>query len=141
MAGKRTGARTAWNRYRNSGGKYRNVKATSADGREFDSTKERNRYEELLLMQKAGMIYGLETQKKYILIPAQREPDTVGARGGTHKGKVIERETVYIADFTYYTKEGDLIVEDVKSPATRTPQYKIKKKLMLYVHGIRIKEV
>lgn len=122
-------------------GKYKNVKAKSKDGKLFDSTKERNRYEELILMQKAGMIHGLELQKKFVLIPAQREPDTIGARGGKHKGKVIERETVYIADFTYYTKDGELVVEDVKSPATKTPQYRIKKKLLLYVHGIRVTEV
>lgn len=121
-------------------GKYHNHKVTR-DGITFDSTKERNRYDELILMQKAGMIHGLELQKKFVLIPAQREPDTIGVRGGKHKGKVIERETVYIADFTYYTKDGELVVEDVKSPATKTPQYLIKRKLMLYVHGIRVKEV
>lgn len=131
----------AWKKYRrNAVGKYRNHKVTR-DGIEFASVKERNRYDELLLMQKAGMIYGLEIQKKFVLIPTQREPDTVGKRGGKHRGKVIERETVYIADFTYYTKGGDLVVEDVKSPATKTPQYLIKRKLMLYVHGIKIKEV
>lgn len=121
-------------------GKYHNHRV-EMDGYTFDSTKERNRYAELKLMQKAGMIYGLELQKKFTLIPTQREPDTVGKRGGKHRGKVIERETVYIADFTYYTKDGELVVEDVKSPATKTPQYLIKRKLMLYVHGIRVKEV
>lgn len=121
-------------------GKYHNHKV-EMDGYTFDSTKERNRYAELKLMQKAGMIYGLELQKKFTLIPTQREPDTVGKRGGKHRGKVIERETIYIADFTYYTKDGELVVEDVKSPATKTPQYRIKKKLLLYVYGIRIREV
>ena len=132
----------AWKYYRKQAkGKYHNKKAKSADGKDFDSTKERNRYEELLLMQKAGMIFGLETQKKFILIPTQREPDTVGARGGTHKGAVIERECAYYADFAYYKKGGEYVVEDVKSEATRTEQYKIKRKLMLYVHGIRVQEV
>lgn len=121
-------------------GKYHNHKVTR-DGITFDSTKERNRYDELILMQKAGMIYGLELQKKFVLIPAQREPDTIGARGGKHQGKVIERECAYYADFSYYTKDGEHIVEDVKSEATKTEQYKIKKKLMLYVHGIRVTEV
>ena len=132
----------AWKYYRKQAkGKYHNKKAKSADGKDFDSTKERNRYEELMLMQKAGMIYGLETQKKFILIPTQREPDTVGARGGVHKGELIEKQCAYYADFAYYTKEGDYVVEDVKSAATKTPQYEIKRKLMLYVHGIRVQEV
>lgn len=120
--------------------KYHNQKVT-VDGIEFDSTHEKNRYLRLKMMQSAGMIHGLELQKKFVLIPTQREPDTIGKRGGRHKGKVIERETVYIADFTYYTKDGEFVVEDVKSPATKTPQYILKRKLMLYVHGIRVKEV
>ena len=94
-----------------------------------------------MAMQKAGMIHGLELQKKFVLIPAQREPDTVGKRGGKHKGKVIERECSYHADFAYYTKDGDYVVEDVKSDITKTEQYKIKRKLMMYIHGIRISEV
>ena len=93
------------------------------------------------LMESAGMIHGLTRQKKYVLIPAQREPDTEGKRGGKVKGKLLERECAYYADFTYYDKDGREVVEDVKSPATRTEQYKIKKKLMLYVHGIQIVEV
>lgn len=121
--------------------KYHAHKAKASDGMELDSTKERNRYEELLLMQKAGMIHGLEAQKKFVLIPAQREPDTIGKRGGRIKGKLLERECAYYADFTYYTKEGEYIVEDVKSEATKTEQYKIKRKLMLYVHGIRVREI
>lgn len=133
----------AWNRYRKSGGttnKYRNHKV-EVDGIKFDSSKEARRWAELKIMERAGMIHGLERQKKFILIPAQREPDTVGKRGGVHKGKVIERECAYYADYAYYTKDGEYIVEDVKSEATKTEQYKIKRKLLLYVHGIRIHEI
>lgn len=131
----------AWNRYRNRGqGKYHNNKLVR-DGEVFDSQKEYKRYCELDLLQKAGMICGLKRQVKFVLIPAQREPDTVGKRGGKRIGKVIERECAYYADFTYYTKEGEYVVEDVKSEATKTEQYKIKRKLMLYIHGIRIIEV
>ncbi len=131
----------AWRNYRrNSTGKYHNHKV-ERDGIIFDSQKELRRWEELKIMEKAGMIHGLERQKKFVLIPAQREPDTVGKRGGRIKGKVIEREVVYYSDFFYYTKEGDAIVEDVKSEATKTPQYILKRKLMLHVHGIRIREV
>lgn len=120
--------------------KYHNHKII-IDGVTFQSRKEARRWEELKIMEKAGMIHGLERQKKFVLIPAQREPDTVGKRGGRIKGKVIERECAYIADFCYYTQDGEYVVEDVKSEATKTEQYKIKKKLLLYVHHIRIREV
>jgi hypothetical protein len=53
---------------------------------------------------------------------------------------VVERECSYIADFVYHdVKSGNLIVEDAKG--FKTEKYIIKKKLMLWVHGIRIKEV
>ena len=120
--------------------KYHNS-AVIVDGISFQSRKEARRWRELKIMESAGMIHGLTRQKKYVLIPAQREPDTVGKRGGKIKGKLIERECAYYADYTYYDKDGREVVEDVKSPATRTEQYKIKKKLMLYVHGIQIVEV
>ena len=66
---------------------------------------------------------------RYTLIPAQRQ-----------SGKVVERAATYIADFVY-TENGKTVVEDVKSPATRTDVYKLKKKLMLYKFGIEIREV
>lgn len=102
--------------------------------------REARRYSELKLMERAGEIYDLQLQKKYILVPTQREPDTVGARGGVKKGKVIEREVAYYADF-YYKKTGsnEEIVEDTKG--IKTKEYVIKRKLMLYIHGIRIREV
>lgn len=112
---------------------------TEVDGIEFDSMKEARRYTELKLLERAGEISDLQMQVKFVLIPAQREPDTVGARGGIHKGKLIEYEAAYVADFVYLDEKGKLVVEDVKG--FRTPEYKLKRKLMLYVHGIRIKEV
>lgn len=91
----------------------------------------------------AHEISGLEVQKKYILIPAQREPSSEVYKRGPKKGqpkegKVLEKECAYYADFCY-TENGRYIVEDTKG--MRTPDYKIKKKLMLYVHGIRITEI
>lgn len=135
----------AWQNYyalqkRGSKNKYRNNK-TTVDGEEFDSIKESRRWLELKLMESAGMIHGLERQKKFVLIPAQREPDTVGKRGGKKKGKVIEHEASYYADFAYYDKDGNMVVEDVKSPATRTKDYVLKRKMMLYFHKIKIIEV
>ena len=124
--------------------KYRSEKITVElpDGslHTFDSRKEARRYEELLVRLKAGEISDLRLQVKFVLIPAQYEPDTIGKRGGVKKGKLIERECSYYADFAYI-EDGKQVVEDVKSPITRTPVYKVKKKLMLYVHGIRLKEV
>ena len=130
----------AWRNYNTGAGKYHNSK-TTIDGITFDSRREARRWQELCMMQKAGMIYGLQRQKKFVLIPAQREPGTVGKRGGKHKGKLIERECSYYADFYYHTADGAEVVEDVKSEATKTPQYMIKRKLLLYVHGLRIREV
>ena len=136
----------AWRNYYGKGfypqnSKYNSIKS-SVDGIEFDSRKEAKRYEELKLMEAAGEIEDLELQKKFILIPAQREDDIVGKRGGVKKGKVIERECSYIADFVYRDRQsGNTIVEDTKSPATRTTEYIIKRKLMLYMHGIRISEI
>jgi len=108
--------------------KYRNRKCSSIYG-EFDSIKEMNRFHELKIRERLGKITDLKRQQKFRLLPAQKNK----------KGKVIEREINYISDFTYF--EGDeWIVEDVKSVATRTDVYRIKKKLMLWVHGIQIKE-
>ncbi len=119
--------------------KYRNKKVVM-NGIEFDSKKEAKRYAELSLLEKAGVISDLKMQVKFVLIPAQREPDTVGARGGIKKGKVIEKECAYIADFVYKDLTlNETVVEDTKG--VRTKDYIIKRKLMLYVHGIRIKEV
>lgn len=106
----------------------------------FDSKREAKRFIELRWLEQAGEITGLERQVKFVLIPAQREPDTVGKRGGVIKGKLIERECAYVADFVYFdTKTGEKVVEDAKG--VRTTEYVIKRKLMLYIHGIRIKEV
>lgn len=117
--------------------KYGNKKV-EVNGIVFDSKKEARRYNELLLLEKAGVIQNLTRQVKFVLIPAQREPDTFGKRGGIKKGKTIEKECSYVADF-YYKENGVPIVEDTKG--FRTKDYIIKRKLMLHVHGIRIKEV
>jgi hypothetical protein len=106
--------------------KYHARKVTLC-GETFDSQRECNRYCELAMLQKAGEISGLRRQVKYELIPAQK----VG-------GKTVERATTYIADFVY-NEDGKTVVEDVKG--VRTPEYKIKRKLMLWLKGIRIKEV
>lgn len=109
--------------------KYGNRK-TVIDGITFDSVKEASRYAELKLLQKAGEISDLELQSPFVLQP-----------GFDHKGKKIQ-PIKYIADFTYLSGDGEQVVEDVKSPATRKDKvYQLKKKMMLYVHGIEIKEI
>lgn len=116
-----------------------NAKKVLLDGILFDSQHEADRYTDLKLMLRAGEITDLKRQVKYVLIPAKREPDKIGPRGGKIKGKIIERETAYFADFVYKTRDGTEIVEDAKG--YREKSYKLKRKLMLQVHGIRIKEV
>lgn len=93
------------------------------------SKRESKRSQELQMMQRAGMIRGLQEQVKYILIPSQRD----------EQGKVIERQITYTADFVYQDKAGQLVVEDSKG--FKTQQYIMRRKMMLWFHGIRIKEV
>lgn len=112
-------------------------KKIEVDGMTFDSRKEYRRWCELSLLERAGKITDLQRQIKYVLIPTQYEPYTVNKNGTLKRGKVIERETSYKADFVYI-ENGNLVVEDVKG--FKTEAYKIKRKLMLAVHGIRIKE-
>lgn len=106
------------------------AKKTQVNGITFDSKAEAKRYEELLLLERSGLVSNIELQKKFVLLPSKRNADGY-----------LERETAYVADFVYVDSMAGLVVEDVKSPATRTSEYVIKRKLMLHVHGITIKEV
>ena len=117
--------------------KYRSKKITQ-NGITFDSLKEYRRFCELSLLERAGAITDLKRQVEFVLIPAQREPDTIGKRGGIIKGKTIEQKCSYVADFVY-TENGKSVVEDTKG--FRTKDYILKRKMMLYFHGIRIREV
>lgn len=114
--------------------KYHNVpteRVTPAGNKiRFDSKKEAKRYDELLAMLKAGEIRDLRLQVEF----------TLQAAYTTHDGQRI-RAIRYKADFAYYTAGGEYIVEDVKSRATQTPQYSMKKKLMAGELGIQIREV
>lgn len=119
--------------------KYNNTRT-----KEYASTKEQQRHGELLLLERAGKIRDLKRQVVFEVIPAQREPDTKGPRGGVKKGKTIELAVKYVADFTYFnTATGEYVVEDVKGYRKEAAYkiYVIKRKLMLYRYGIRIKEV
>ena len=119
--------------------KYGARKVTK-NGLIYDSKKEARRAGILEALEKAGAITNLRRQVKYVLIPTQREPDTIGPKGGRKHGKVIERECYYLADFVYtITATGETVIEDTKG--VRTKEYIIKRKLMLERYGIRIKEL
>lgn len=133
----------AWKNYgnfnRKINNKYNNLKSYR-DGIAFDSKREAIRYTQLKLLLEAGEISDLKRQVKFVLIPTQREPDIIGPRGGRKPGKLIEKECFYVADFVYIDNmTGEKVIEDTKG--MRTPDYLIKRKLMLKVHGIRIREI
>lgn len=119
------------------------AKKTWVNGIQFDSAKEAARYKELLLLQRAGKIFGLALQQRYEIVPEHREPDTIGPRGGKKKGKMIEPARYYVADFVYVTPEGELVVEDVKGyrDGQAYNLFKLKKALMFDRYGIRVKEI
>ena len=109
------------------GQKYGNTKVTDG-GNKFDSKAEQKRWQYLALLERAGEIRELRMQVPFVLIPAQVSPD----------GSKI-KPTVYVADFTYIDGNGELVVEDPKGCST--PEWKIKRKLMLQVHGIWVREI
>lgn len=100
--------------------KYKNKKIIY-DGITFDSIKEKNRYIELKMLEKAGLIKELELQPKFLLI------DTIRYKGKTYP------KTYYIADFKYYDNHlKKYIVEDVKSKITaKDKTYRLKIKMLL----------
>jgi adenine specific DNA methylase Mod len=104
-------------------------------GEVFDSKHELNRYQELRLMEEAGIIKDLKRQVKFELLPAQYSKTRKTKKG---KPRCIEKSVSYIADFVYMM-HGERIVEDAKG--FKTPEYRLKKKLLLWVHGIEIVEV
>lgn len=122
--------KSTYNPYRNpfskKVSKYHNKK-TVVNGITFDSKHEADRYIELSMLLKAGVISDLRLQVPYELIP------TIKLNGETF------RSTKYLADFVYKDKDGNEVVEDAKG--MKTDVYKLKKKLMAYIHHISIHEV
>lgn len=108
--------------------KYRNTKVEIGDIK-FDSQAEAKRWGELRWLEQAGEIYQLERQVRFNLIPNQTRED------GT-----TERKADYVADFRYL-RDGIPVIEDVKSKVTKTRDYILKRKLMLMIHKITIKEI
>ena len=125
---------TAWRNYNPAKeSKYHSEKVT-IDGETFDSRREARRWAELKLLQQAGEIKDLRRQVKFVLIPTQRDEG----------GKLIEKECSYLADFVYTdARTGEEIVEDAKGykDGGAYALFVVKRKLMLWVHGIKIREV
>lgn len=97
----------------------------------FDSKKEYERYLELKLLEGQGKISDLQMQVKFTLAPSVKFKNEKRAKPALR----------YYADFTYI-KDGQLVVEDVKSKITReNADYRIKKHLMMTVHNVEISEV
>ena len=101
--------------------KYHNTK-TVADGIKFDSKLEAERYTQLKMMERAGVIRNLELQPSFELLPSFMK-----------NGKTW-RKTVYKADFRYILCEDDkTIIEDVKGSASViTDVFRLKQKLFEY---------
>lgn len=119
--------------------KYRSSKVGIYD-MEFDSKKEYFRYLELVNMQQDGIITDLQRQVVYTLIPKQKLDTPRSSRSG--RAVRTEQAVTYSADFVYkIAATGEEVVEDVKSPVTRTKDYIIKRKLMKFIHNIEIQEV
>ena len=125
--------------------KYRSREITR-DGMTFDSIKEYRRFCELTLLEKAGSITDLKRQVEFELIPSQFEEIPTGEfyKRGEKKGMpkmkrvCVEQSVKYLADFTY-TENGKTIVEDTKG--FKTKEYILKRKMMLYLKGIKVQEI
>lgn len=113
---------------RRDGQKYGNTRVDTADGLRFDSKAEHRRWIYLRHLEAKGEIGDLRRQVPFELIPATPKPS-----GGK------ERACTYVADFVYIDDMGEEVVEDVKGAVT--PEFRLKRKLMLHVHGIEVKEI
>ncbi len=110
--------------------KFRNKKVV-LNGTTFDSRKEAKRFRELQILERAGEISELQTQYAFVLA------ESVKFSNEPRKKPALR----YVADFVYI-KNGCQVVEDVKSKISRSlAEYRIKKHLMMSVHGIEILEV
>lgn len=112
----------------NNSNKYHNNKIV-VNGETFDSQGEYNRWCELKLLERAGRIRGLRRQVKFELLPSQY----INEKG---RRRCVERGLWYVADYVY-TENGKTVVEDYKG--FQTEAFKIKKKLMLYFHGVEVR--
>mgnify|MGYP002508203240 CR=1 FL=1 len=118
--------------------KYHNKKV-KYEGRVIDSLKEKRRYCQLQLLERQGIISDLRLQVPFELIPPIYEDVEVQLKTKVKiVKKLVQRATTYVADFVYL-QNGRVVVEDVKG--FKTPEYKLKKKMMRAFRGIAIQEV
>lgn len=111
-------------------GKIPHVKVKVGDI-EFDSIGEHDRYIELLLLQKAGVISDLECHPSYEVLPKQETP----------AGKQNFRNVIYTPDFRY-KRDGEVIVEEVKSVFSRKEKdYVLRRKMLYYTQGVYVEEI
>lgn len=111
-------------RFKNQNRSKFNAVRTQVGGHWFASKREASRYVELERLARLGLIENLVLQPRFLLLVNQKKVGT------------------YVGDFQYLdTSTNALVVEDVKSPATVTPIYRLKKKLVEAIHGITIREV
>lgn len=122
------GRQEAGGREMNKRPKYGSRKA-EREGIKFDSQKEARRYDELMALLRIGAIEDLRLQPQFTLQESYI----------TESGQRI-RAIRYTADFSYRVG-GRLVVEDVKSAATRTKEYMRNKKFMRSKYGIDVQEV
>lgn len=135
--------------------KYGNIPTRSKHtGRLFQSKKEANREPVLLALQNVGEISALSYQVPFTLevyntqaveaLLEALDPSTFSPASiqglARELGRSKHRICKYVSDYSYLDKNGQLVVEDIKSPATRTPIYQLKKRLMLACQGIEIQE-
>jgi hypothetical protein len=108
--------------------------ATTVDGIRFDSRKEATRYQDLKILQAAGVIANLELQPEYPLMVVEL------FRGGPPF--VVRACGVYTADFRYLDNTtGEIVVEDTKSAPTKTKAYRLRKRIAEAIHGITVREL
>lgn len=123
--------------------KYRN-KPDSRKGVKFDSKKEAARYDELILLLKTGKIRNLKLQPEFTLQEAFTTPDGERIQAIRYRAdfayEILQHNRYEDYDGVEWIDEWAYVIEDVKSPATKTPQYLMKRKMMLD-RGIRITEV
>lgn len=127
--------------FNNKGNKYGNKKV-EYNGLKFDSKKEKDRYIFLKEQERIGNIQDLQLQVKYELIPAIKEEYVEHLKTKDRvKTRTVQLAITYTCDFQYY-KNGELVIEDVKSsPKMLAKEYVLKKKILFALKGLKITEV
>ncbi len=119
---------------RTFGGNKYNARRVVVDGIKFDSQGEANRYQQLLLLEKAGEITDLKRQPFFYFVHPVTKKHLVIKSKGYPNGRKVK----YVADFSYRTADG-LVVEDYKGFDTDVSR--LKRAMMELFHGITVRIV